>query len=136
MAPVRLAGLDEILACELQRRLDGLRPAGDEIDMLNPVRRVFHQKRGQRLGRLGGEKPGMGKGQPVELRLDRAGYRRMAVAEAGDSRATGPVEIAFAALVDNIAALTGNSDGIACLHASRKDIRHHITLHFAWADGC
>ena len=52
MAPVRLAGLDEILACELQRRLDGLRPAGNEIDMFNPLRRVFRQKRGKRLGRL------------------------------------------------------------------------------------
>ena len=78
----------------------------------------------------------MGKGQLVELRLDRAGYRRMAVAEAGDSRAAGPVEIAFAALVDDVAALTGNSDGIACLHASREHIRHHIIFHFAWAGCC
>ena len=51
-APVRLAGLDEILPCELQRRLDRLRSAGDEIDMFNPLWRMFHQKRGKRLGRL------------------------------------------------------------------------------------
>ena len=52
MVPVRLAGLDEILACQLKRRLNSLRSARDEIDMFNPLRRVFRQKRGQRLSRL------------------------------------------------------------------------------------
>ena len=57
------------------------------------------------------KKPGMGKGQLVELRLDRAGYRRMAVAEAGDSRAAGPVEIPVTILINNETAITNNSGG-------------------------
>ena len=63
MMPLRPAGLDEILMRQLQRRLDGFRPAGHEIDMLDPVRRVVGQEGGQRLGGLGREEAGMGKGK-------------------------------------------------------------------------
>jgi hypothetical protein len=68
---LRLAGLDEVLAGELDRSLGGLGAAGDEVDPRRAAGRVFDQQIGQRLGRFGGEEAGMREGEAVELVLDR-----------------------------------------------------------------
>ena len=51
VAALRLALLDEILPRHLQRRLDRLRAAADEIDVRDAGRRVRHQPFGERFGR-------------------------------------------------------------------------------------
>ena len=50
MAALRLADLDEILARHLERRLDRLRSAADEIDVIEPGRSVLDQTVGKALG--------------------------------------------------------------------------------------
>ena len=55
MAALRLADLDEILPRHLQRRLDRLGPARDEIDIVQPLGRQTDQPLGQRFRRVGGE---------------------------------------------------------------------------------
>ena len=117
-----LAGLDKILTRQLQRRLDCLRPAGHEIDMLDTGRRMLDQQCGQRLGRRRGEEPCMRKGKLVDLRLDGVDHRRMAVPETGDSRSAGPVEIALAVSIDDIAPLASHRRRGGCLHMARKDM--------------
>jgi catechol 2,3-dioxygenase-like lactoylglutathione lyase family enzyme len=62
-AALRLALLDPVLPGELDRRLRRLRPAGDEIDLLQPRGRVGDQQVGELFRRLGGEEAGMGEGE-------------------------------------------------------------------------
>ena len=55
IAALRLAALDEILARQLERRLDRLRSAADEEDVVEPRRRVRDEVVGELLGGLRGE---------------------------------------------------------------------------------
>lgn len=55
-AAPQLAGLDEVLPCHLERRLDGLGTARDENHAVEPRGRPPAQQRRQALGRLGREK--------------------------------------------------------------------------------
>ena len=82
MAALGLADLDEILARHLERRLDRLRTAADQIDALKSGRSVLDQAVGQTLGDLGGEKGRVRVGQRVELPAHRGEHVRMPVAEA------------------------------------------------------
>ena len=81
-APLGLADLDEILARHLERRLDRLRTAADQVDWLKPGRGVLDQAVGQTLGGFGGEKGRVRIGQRLELAPHRGQHVRMPVAEA------------------------------------------------------
>ena len=82
MAALRLADLDEILARHLERRLDRLRAAADQIDMAKPGRGVLDQPVGEALGDFGGEKGRVRVGQRVELLAHGGEHVRMPMAEA------------------------------------------------------
>jgi hypothetical protein len=107
-----LAAFHRRLPGELERGLVRLRPAGDEVDVRQPLGRAVGQLLGQILGRLIGEEGGVGVGQPVELRLDRLDDVPAAVPQAGDRRAAGGVEVALAVLVDQVRAVAGDGGGI------------------------
>ncbi len=94
MTALRLAALQEILPGQLDRRLNGFRSAGNEIDAGNARRRPFNQHLGQMFGRLGGEEAGMGVGDTIQLRLDGGKHGTVGMTEAGYRRAAASVEIA------------------------------------------
>ena len=94
MTALRLADLDEILPRHLHGSLDGLRAAGDEIDVVEPLRGQIDQPLGQFLGDIGGEERGVGVGDAVHLRAHRGHDLGMTVTKAGDGRAPGTVDIA------------------------------------------
>ena len=76
VAPLRLAALDEILARELERGLDRLRPAAHEKNVADAGRGMGDQIVGQFLCHLRGEKTRMRIGQRVELRAHRRQHLR------------------------------------------------------------
>lgn len=92
MATLRLADLDEILPRHLHGGLDGLGTAGDEIDVVEPLRCQANQPLGQLLGDIGGEEGGMGVGDAIHLRAHRGHDLGVAVAEARDGGATRAVD--------------------------------------------
>jgi hypothetical protein len=71
---LRFADLEEILPGELDRGLDGLGPAGEQIDPVDALGCGLDQQVGERLGGVGGEEAGMGEGDPVELVVDRGAH--------------------------------------------------------------
>ena len=73
---LRLADLDEILPRHLERRLDRLRAAADEIGVSEPGGRVGDEAVGEPFGDLGGEEAAMGIGELVELAMQRRAARR------------------------------------------------------------
>ena len=102
MAALRLADLDKILARHLERRLDRLRTAADQIDVAQPGRRVLDQPVGQTLGDFGREKGRVRVGQRLELASHRGQHVRMPVAEAGHRRAARCIEVAPTFGVDDL----------------------------------
>ena len=82
MATLRLADLDEILARHLERRLDRLGTAADQIDMAHSGRRVLDQPVGEALGDFGGEKGRVRVGHRVELPPHRGEHVGMTMAKA------------------------------------------------------
>jgi hypothetical protein len=104
VAALRLADLDEVLARHLQRGLDGLGAAADEVGVADADRRVRHQVVRQRLGHLGGEEAGVRIGHPVDLGVHGLQHVRMAVTEAGHRRAAGGVDVLATLVVGDDAA--------------------------------
>ena len=102
MPAPRFPALDVVLARHLQRRLDRLRAAGDEIDVREIAGRVRCELVGERLGGRGSEEAGVRVLKPLELRAHRGEHLRMLVPEAGHRRATARVEVALALRVDQV----------------------------------
>ena len=124
MAALRLADLDEILARHLERRLDRLRTAADEIDMAQPGRRVLDQAVGEALGGFGGEESGVRIGEGVELFAHGGEHVRVPVAKARDGRAARRVEIAAPVGVDDLDARAGNRDRHVNICSAVQNMRH------------
>ena len=82
MGPLGLADLDKILARHLERRLDRLGTAADQIDMAHSGRGVLDQPVGQTLGDFCGEKARVRVGQRIELPPHRGQHLGMPMAEA------------------------------------------------------
>ena len=82
MAALRLADLDKILARHLERRLDRLRAAAYQIDVIEACGSVLDQTVGEAFCGLGGEKGGMCVGELIELLAHGGDHVRMSVAEA------------------------------------------------------
>ena len=125
-AALRLADLDEILPGELERGLDRLGAAGDEVDPVDALGRHLDQAIGQPLGRRAREEAGVGVGQLVGLRLDRRDHPRMAMAEAGNRSAAAGVQIAPAVLVDERDALAADRDRVGLLRLAMEDVAHDV----------
>src|SRR3546814_10907867 len=81
---LRLADLQKILPGHLERRLDTLGSAGDEIHHVEVAGGCGDQEVGQLLHRLVAEEAGMGVGDRIELRLDGVDHPPLAMPEAGD----------------------------------------------------
>jgi hypothetical protein len=110
VAPLRLADLDEILARELERGLDRLGPAGQEVYVRDARRRVGDELVGQLLGDLGGEEAGMRVGDAVDLLVHRAPHLGVPVTEARHRRATRGIEILLAFAVDERDTVSADGD--------------------------
>ena len=126
-APLRLAGLDEILPRHLQRRLDRLRSAADQIDVIDPFGRVLDEPVGKALGGFAGEEGGVGVGEGVELPVQRRDHVGMAMAEAGHRRSAGGVEIAPAVRVEDLDARASDGDRHDGVRGAMQNVRHRIT---------
>ena len=63
-------------------------------------------------------------GERVELSVQRGDHVGMAVAEAGDGRAAGRVEIAAAVGVDDLDARAGDRDGHVNICSAMQNMRH------------
>ena len=88
VTPLRLPDLDEILPRHFERCFDCLRSARHEIGVADALRSARDQPVGQGFGRFVGEEARMGVGKLVGLHVQGGSHVRMAVAEAGDGRAT------------------------------------------------
>ena len=75
-----------MLPRQLDRGLHPLAAAGDEVGVGQSAGGMAHQHVGQRLGRLIGEKAGVGIGEPIELAVHRSQNMRVAVSQASDGR--------------------------------------------------
>ncbi len=117
-----------VLPRELQRRLDRLRAAGDEIDTGQIAGRMGREQIGQRLGGLAGEEAGVGEGEPVELGFGRRCHVGVAVPETGDGGAAGAVEIALAGGIDEVAALARHRGLHGGARMAREDMAHQDIL--------
>ena len=124
MAALGLADLDKILARHLERRLDRLRTAADQIDMAEPGRRVLDQVVRETLGDLGGEKGRVRVSQRIELAAHCVEHIRMPVAEARDRRAPRRIEVAPTLSVDYLDARTGNRDRHRSVWGAMQNMRH------------
>src|SRR5206468_108393 len=83
-----LTRLDEILPRHLERRLDGLRAAADEVDVAGARRAMGDEVLAQLLRDLRGEEAGVRVGQLVELSVHGGQHVAMAVPEARHRRTT------------------------------------------------
>ena len=118
------AFLDKILAGHLQRRLDRLRSAAHEIDMVEARGRILDQAIRQPLGDLGREEAGMGIGDGIELAVKRRENIRVAVTETGHRRAAGCIEVAFAIAVEQFDAFAADGDRHHGIGGAVKNMGH------------
>jgi hypothetical protein len=108
---LRLADLDEVLACQLQRGLDRFRAAGDEIRVVQVARCSGGEARGQLFGHIGRKERRVRIRQCAHLLADGLDHARMAVAEARNGSAAAGVEVALAVGVDERHALAADCGG-------------------------
>ena len=118
------AGLEMVLARELEGGLDRLGAAGDEVGAREPGRRLGDEGRRQRFLRLAGEEAGMHVVELVELVLDRLAHLGMAVAEAGDGGPSRGVDVALARAVVEIKSLAPHGQGKLKAGAATQDVAH------------
>lgn len=102
---LRLPDLDHILPRHFQRGLDGFRPSRDEIDLLDPLWRVFDQPRSEAFSGLIGEETRMRKSQRLTLFGDRGLHIGVRMPQTGHRRASRSVEVTLSVFVDEIASL-------------------------------
>ncbi len=119
-----LADLDEVLARHLQRRLDGLRAAADEVDMADAGGRMRDQVVAQLLRDLRGEEAGVRVGELVELGVHGGKHVGMAVAEAGHRRAARGVDVLFAGRVPDVNAFAAHGHGVVVGDRAMHDAGH------------
>ncbi len=129
VAALRLALLDKVLPRHLQRRLDRLRAAADEVGVADAGRRVGHQPVGQRLGGVRGEEAGMRVSELVELRMQRGLHVGMAMAEARDRGAARSIDVAAALGVDQLDALAADRGRITGVDLPMQDAGHADPSH-------
>ena len=122
--PLRLALLDEILPRHFQRRLDRLRSAADEIDVVDPFGRGLDEAVGELFGDFGREETRVCVGKLVELLVKGSNHVGMAVAETGHRRAAGRIDVALAVLVEQFDALAADGDGHLGVGGAVKNMGH------------
>ena len=105
---LRFAALDEVLPRHLQRRLDGFRPAADEVGVAHAGRRMRDQIIGQCLGDLSGEEARVCVGEAIDLRMHRGEHVAMRMPEARHRRAARRVEVSPPIGIDQRDAVAGD----------------------------
>ena len=125
MSPLRLPDLDEILARELERGLDHLRAARHEIDV---GRRTGNQHVGQLLGDRCREKARVREGKLIDLRVHRANYVRMTVAQARYGGAAGSIDVLAAVGIDEAHAVPPHGERQRAAQLAMKNVRHGLPL--------
>ena len=128
VAPLRLALLDEVLPRHLQRGLDRLRAAADEIDVVDAGRRVRDEVVAQLLGHLRREEAGVRVGELVELRVHGGQHVGMAVAEARHGGAARGVDVLLPRVVADDHAFAALGDGIGVGDAAVQEAGHERSL--------
>ena len=96
------AGLDEILARDLQCGFDGFRTAAGQPHLGERSGRAVHQIVGQPFRGLGREKPRVREGELIGLLADRLAHGFIAVAETRHRGAGRGIDIALARRIDEI----------------------------------
>ncbi len=122
--PLRLADLHEVLPRHLERRLDGLGAAGDEIDVPHALGRIGDQGGGELFGDGRGEEARMGIGEAVELGMHGRQHVGMRMAEAGDGGPARGVDIVASLAVADGDAPPGHRHGIVVGEATVEDVGH------------
>ena len=128
VAPFRLADLDEVLARQLERGLDRLGAARDEIDVRHALGRARDQVVGELFRDLGGEKARVRVGDAVDLLVHRAQDVGVTVAEAGHRGAAGGVDVRLAVAVDDLDAASGDRDRQRPPQLAVQDMRQGLLL--------
>ena len=128
MTTLRFAALEMVLSGQLESRFDGFGAAGDEIDPVEIFRRMSDQQVSQLFGRIRGKEAGMGKGQSVDLILDRLFDLFVGMAKAGNGHPAGSVEISLAALVDQVTSLAANCGGVSGMAVAGEYVAHPTFL--------
>ncbi|CAM2156543.1 hypothetical protein PT2222_30015 [Paraburkholderia tropica] len=124
MTARQLALLHEELARELERGLDRLGPARDEIDVIEPFGRVRDQVIGELLGGVGREERSVRVRQLLRLALDRVDHALVAVTEARHGRAAARVDIALAGRIDDLDTLARHCHRQGLFGHAMKDFAH------------
>src|SRR5512134_1423664 len=133
---LRLALLDEVLARELERRLDRLRAARDEVDLVEGLGRAGDERVGERLHRLVAEERGVREGQLFELALDRSDDRRVGVAKARYRGTARGVEVALAFLVEQVRAFAAHRHRVLQPRVAVENVGHRaLILRPRWRAG-
>ena len=123
-AAIGLADLDEILTRHLQRRLDRLRSAADQIYVLQSLGRAAGQVIGKSLCRLGREKAGVRERQSIDLRVHRRGDDRVTMAQAGHRSAAAGVEVLLASRVEQEDAFAADRNRRGDVQMPMEDVGH------------
>ena len=104
---IGLAGFHKVLSRQLQRRFDRFGAAAQQQHPVH-TRRSRNQRLGELFHNVGCEIRGVRIRQRLDLLLDGSNDGRMIVAEAGNGRAAGTVEITLAGRVDHIGAFAAH----------------------------
>ncbi len=138
VAPLGLADLDEVLPRHLERCLDRLRAAADEIDVADAGRRVGDEVAAQLLRDLGGEEARVRVGELVELGVHGGQHVGMAVAEARHRRTARGVDVLLAGRVPDVDALAAHGHGVGVGDGAMHDAGHvgfpSLRVVVAWVD--
>lgn len=121
----RLSSLDEKLPGKLERGFDGFGAARDKARSGEGAwRRHVHEEFRERLHGLVGEKAGPPVGEFFRLLTERADDARVRVAETGNPRSTGAVEIALAVAINNVGTFTTDRGRKDVREVSVQDVAH------------
>jgi hypothetical protein len=90
--------------------------------------RICDQPVGKRLGRLGGEEAGVGVGDLVELGAERREDVGMAMAETGDGRAAGGLDVGASVGIEKLDAFAADGNRQRGVDLAVKDMGHDARL--------
>lgn len=120
---LRLTTIDVILPGNLQRRLHSLGAGAQEEDLGEGSIAVGEDEVGQLLGRIGREEGRVRKGKRVRLVTHRLDHLLIAVANAGDSGATTPIEDLTAVSSDKVHPFPANGGRVLLIEGAVEEGR-------------
>jgi len=123
-----------VLPRQLQRRLHRLGSAAQihHAAVAGPFRCPINEKTRKFLGRFIGKETGMRKGDPVDLRLDRLAHAGVIMTKAGHGSTPASIQIALAAVVNQVIASAANDHRQRCLEGTVEDVGHLLAFGLAY----